>query len=152
FLSRGIPQKSGGEPAEALVLIGATLAQLNGDDPAATQEIDADASAQPVFVNQSDAPAIVPPPGIAGAPERGGQLTADVTDDVFALITLTAECPDNPAFGFVDAEGNAKTPWPVYHVRFKSRSSIWTYVDKATGAVKPPEGTPLPLTHFGNTD
>jgi hypothetical protein len=78
FLSRGIPPQSGGEQAESLVLSGAALAQFTGDDPAPTQQIDANASAQPVYVNQSDTPIIVPPPGVTGAPTRGVQLSDDV--------------------------------------------------------------------------
>lgn len=150
FLSGGIPPQSGGEPAEALVLAGAALAQLTGDDPAPIQQIDADANNQPIFVNQADAPVIAPPAGVVGAPPRGVELTDDVTDDVFALITLTAVPAGNAAFSFVDGAGAAKTPWPVYQVRFKNRSTIWTYLNKQTGAVNSTEAAPLPLTYFGN--
>ena len=149
FLSAGIPAQSGGEPAEALVLSGAALAQFTGDDPAPTQQIDANANNQPVFVNQGDAPVIVPPPGVTGAPPRGVELTDDVTDDVFALITLTAVA-GNAAFSFVDGAGAAITPSPVYQVRFKNRSTLWTYLNTQTGAVKSTEAAPLPLTYFGN--
>jgi hypothetical protein len=149
FLSAGIPPKSGGEPAEALVLAGAALAQFTGDDPAPTQQIDADANNQPVFVNQADVRVIVPPAGVVGAPPRGVELTDDVTDDAFAVITLTAVPAGNTAFNFVDGAGAAKTPWPVYQVRFKNRSTIWTYLNKQTGAVKSTEAAPLPLTYFG---
>lgn len=149
FLSAGIPPQAGGEPAEALVLSGAALAQFTGDDPAPTQQIDANANNEPVFVNQGDAPVIVPPPGVTGAPARGVELTDDVTDDVFALITLTARA-GNAAFSFVDGAGAALTPSPVYQIRFKNRSTLWTYLDKQTGAVKSTEAAPLPLTYFGN--
>lgn len=149
FLSAGIPPKSGGEPAEALVLAGAALAQFTGDDPAPTQQIDANANNQPVFVNQADAPVIVPPAGVTGAPPRGVELTNDVTDDVFALITLTARA-GNAAFSFVDGAGAAITPAPVYQARFKNRSTFWTYLNTQTGAVKSTEAAPLPLTYFGN--
>lgn len=149
FLSAGIPPQAGGEPAEALVLSGAALAQFTGDDPAPTQQIDANANNEPVFVNQGDAPVIVPPPGVTGAPARGVELTDDVTDNVFALIALTAVA-GNAAFSFVDGAGAALTPSPVYQVRFKNRSTLWTYLDKQTGAVKSTEAAPLPLTYFGN--
>lgn len=150
FLSAGIPPKSGGEPAEALVLAGAALAQMTGDDPAPIQQIDADANNQPIFVNQADAPVIVPPAGVVGAPPRGVELTDDVTDDVFAVIALTAAPTGNANFSFVDGAGAAKTPWPVYQVRFKNRSTLWTYLNKQTGAVNSTEPAPLPLTYFGN--
>ena len=48
------------------------------------------------------------------------------------------------------ARARAKTPSPVYQVRFKNRSTVWTYLDKQTGAVTSTEADPLPLTHFGN--
>jgi hypothetical protein len=150
FLSRGIPPQNGGEQAEALVLSGAALAQFTGDDPSPTQQIDANASAQPVYVNQSDAPIIVPPSGVTGAPTRGVQLSDDVTDNVFALITLTAVRAGNAAFSFVDGAGAAKTPSPVYQVRFKNRSTLWIYLNKQTGVVTSTEAAPLPLTYFGN--
>ena len=150
FLSAGIPAQSGGEPAEALVLAGAALAQFTGDDPAPTQQINSDANNQPVFVNQADAPVIVPPAGVTGAPPSGVELTDDVTYNVFALITFTAVNAGNAAFSFIDGAGAAKTPSPVYQVRFKNRSTFWTYLDKQTGAVKSTEAAPLPLTYFGN--
>jgi hypothetical protein len=150
FLSRGIPPRRGGEQAEALVLSGAALAQFTGDDPAPTQQIDANASAQPVYVNQSDVPVIVAPPGVTGAPPRGVQLSDNVTADVFALITLTAVRAGKAAFSFVDGAGAAKMPSPVYQVRIKNRSTVWTYLDKRTGAVTSTEAAPLPLTYFGN--
>ena len=39
---------------------------------------------------------------------------------------------------------------PVYQVRFKNRSTVWTYLNNATGAVLSTEANPLPLTYFGN--
>jgi hypothetical protein len=73
-----------------------------------------------------------------------------VPDDVFALISLTAVRGGNGAFSFVDGAGAAKAPYPVFDVRFKNRSTLWTYLDKQTGAVSATEAAPLPLTHFGN--
>lgn len=151
FLSRDYPLPSAGDQVEAFVLSGAALAQLTSDNPAATtQQLGASAASLPVFVNQGDAPAIAPPAGVTGAPARGVQLSDDVPDDVFALINLTAVRGDNDAFSFVDGTGAAKTAAPVYQVRFKNRSTLWTYLDKQTGAVKATEAQPLPLTYFGN--
>lgn len=151
FLSRDYPGASATDQVEALVLSGAALLQLIGDNPAAaTQQLAAVAATLPVYVNQSDAPDIVPPAGVAGAPARGVQLSDEVSDDVFALIQLTAVRGDNDAFSFVDGAGSAKAPGPLYQVRFKNRSTVWTYLDKQTGAIHSTEPQPLPLTYFGN--
>ncbi len=101
-------------------------------------------------MHQADAPVIVPPAGLVGAPARGVRLSADVTDDVFALIRLQAVRADNDAFSFVDGAGALKDPAPVYEVRFKNRSTLWTYRSKTTGGVDSTEANPLPLTFFGN--
>ena len=77
-------------------------------------------------------------------------MSDEIADDVFALITLTAVHPGNAAFSFVDGAGAAKTPSPVYQVRFKNRSTLWTYLNKQTGTVASTEAAPLPLTYFGN--
>ena len=151
FLSRDYPAQNPADQVEALILSGAALLQLTSDNPGATtQQLDADASHAPVFVNQGDAPVITPPAGVTGAPARGVQLSNDVADDVFALINLTAVRGDNDAFSFVDGTGAAKTPAPVYQARFKNRSTLWTYLDKQTGAVSATEPEPLPLSYFGN--
>src|SRR5262249_37407176 len=105
----------------------------------------------PVFMHQGDAPAIVPPAGLAGAPARGVRLSAEITDDVYALIRLTAVRGDNGAFSFVDGAGAPKGPAPLYQVLFRDRSTIWTYMDKKTGAVNSASPNPLPLTFFGNS-
>jgi hypothetical protein len=151
FLSRDYPGPSASDQVEALVLSGAALSQLTSDNPGATtQQLGANAANMPVFVNQNDAPAITPPAGVTGAPARGVQLSDDVADDVFALINLTAVRGNNDAFSFVDGTGAAKVPPPVYQVRFKNRSTLWTYLDKQTGGVNATEAQPLPLTYFGN--
>src|SRR5258705_9907183 len=78
FLSREIPSPGAGDQVESLVLSGNALLQLTSDNPGATtQQLAAQAADLPVFVHQADAPAIVPPAGFAGAPARGGQLSAD---------------------------------------------------------------------------
>jgi hypothetical protein len=151
FLSREIPAAAADDQVESLVRSGNALLQLTSDNPAATtQTIGVQASDLPVFVHQADAPDIVPPAGLVGAPARGVQLSADIEDDAFAIISLTAVRADNDDFSFVDAAGAAKATPPVYQVRFKNRSTVWTYLDKATRAPNSTEANPLPLTFFGN--
>jgi|SRR5215472_4667495 len=151
FLSREIPAQTAGDQVESLVISAAALLQLTSDSPgASTQQLAAQASDLPIFVHQADAPVIVPPAGLVGAPARGITLSADVSDDVFALISLTAVRGDNDAFSFVDGGGAPKALAPVYHVRFKNRSTVWAYMNKTTGAVDSVNAGPLPLTYFGN--
>ncbi len=151
YLSMEIPPPAASDAVEAMVLSGPALMQLTSDNPGATtQQLAAQATDFPVFVHQGDAPAIVPPPGLAGTPPRGVRLTADITDGVFVLIRLTAVRGDNDAFSYVDGGGKPKAQPPVYQVRFKNRSTIWTYLDKTTGAVNSTSPNPLPLTFFGN--
>jgi hypothetical protein len=151
FLSREIPAQDAGDPIESLVLGGSALLQLTSDGPGASvQQIAAQSTDLPVFVHQADAPLIVAPAGLVDAPARGVRLSADVPDDVFALISLQAVRADNAAFSFVDAAGAPKASAPVYEVHFRNRSTLWTYLDKTTGAVESTEANPLPLTFFGN--
>lgn len=151
FLSREYPAPSAGDVVEALVLSGGALLQLTGDNPgASTQQLGVSAADLPVYVHQDDAPAIVPPAGVVGAPPRGVQLTDDVPDEVFALIVLAAVRGDDDAYSFVDAAGAPRTTPPVYEMRLKNRSTFWTYLDKQTGTVGATEPQPLPLTYFGN--
>jgi hypothetical protein len=151
FLSREIPAPSASDQIESLVLSGGALLQLTGDGPGATtQQLGALATNLPVYVHQADAPVITPPAGLTGAPARGVMLSTDVSDDLFALVSLTAVRADNDAFSFVDATGAPKAAPPVYQVRFKNRSTVWTYRDKQTGALASTEPSPLPLTYFGN--
>lgn len=151
FLSRDYPAPSIGDTVEALVLSGDALLQLTSDNPSATtQQLSASVADLPVYVHQGDAPAIAPPAGVMGAPARGVQLTDDVPNDIFALITLTAVRSDDDAFSFIDGTGAPKSPTIVYEVRFKNRSTYWTYLDKRTGVIGATEPQPLPLTFFGN--
>jgi len=151
FLSSEIPAQGGADQVESLVLAGGALLQLTSDGPSATtQQLGAQATDLPAYVHQADAPAIVPPPGLSGAPARGVRLSADLTDDVFALLRLTAVNANDDAFSFVDAAGAAKNPHTVYQVRFKNRSTVWKYLNARTGAVSATEPNPLPLTYFGN--
>jgi len=151
FLSREPPPLTGNDKIESLLLSGSALVQLISDDQnILPQQLSADAGDYPVFLHQGDVPAIVPPEGLSGVPERGIRLTNDITDEVVALLSLTALCPSNNAFSFVDVNGSCKTVPPAYQVRFKSRSTFWSYLDKTTGAVDSIETSPLPLTNFGN--
>jgi hypothetical protein len=151
FLSREIAAPGPNDQVESLVLSGTALAQLTSDGPGATMQVLATlAGDYPVFVHQGDAPLITPTMGVVGAPERGVRLLADVTDDVFALISLTAVRADDDSFSFIDGAGAAKEPAPVYQVRFKNRSTFWSYLDERTGVLNSTEAEPLPLTFFGN--
>ena len=151
FLSKEIPALAANDQVESLVLSGDALLQLTGDQPGAdTQQLSATASDLPVFVHQGDVPAIVPPTGLVGTPERGVMLSEDVTDNVFALIRLSAVRTDDEGFSLIDVDGHAKATPPVFQVRFKNRSTTWRYLKKSTGALDSPESKPLPLTHFGN--
>ncbi|SHM16652.1 hypothetical protein [Rhodanobacter sp. OK091] len=151
FLSRDYPAPAASDAVEAMVLSAGALLQLTSDNPGATtQQLAASATDLPVFLHQGDVPAIVPPAGVVGAPARGVQLSDDVPDNVFALITLTAVRASDDDFSFVDGTGAPKTPATVYEVRLKNRSTWWTYLDKQTGAPGAPETQPLPLTFFGN--
>lgn len=151
FLSREYPVVAPDDQVESLVAAGGALLQLTGDQPGAgTRQIAADVTTVPVFLNQADAPAIVPPPGLTGAPARGVELTGDLPDDLFALVRLNAVRGDDADFSFVDGSGNPKTPHPVYQVRFRNRSTTWRYLHNTTGILDAQEPVPLPLTFFGN--
>lgn len=151
FLSREFPALAGGDQAESLVASGGALLQLTSDQPgAATAQIGPTASDLPVFVHQGDAPAIVPPPGLTGAPARGIELTDDLPDDLFALLRLNAVRADDADFSYLDGAGSPKAVHPVYQVRLKNRSTTWRYIRSATGVTASQEPSPLPLTFFGN--
>ncbi len=151
FLSREIPFLAPDDQVESLVLSGSLLLQLTSDQPGATtQQVSSTATNLPVFVHQADAPVIVPPSGLVGAPVRGIRLTDDVAGDVFALIRISALRGDDPDFSCIDSSGHAKPTSPVFQVRFKNRSTIWQYYDKRNGTLTSAEPIPLPLTYFGN--
>jgi hypothetical protein len=151
FLSKEIPGLTANDQVEALVLSGNALVQLTGDQPGAgIQQLHALATALPIFVHQGDAPTIVPPSGLVGVPARGVMLSNDITDDVFALLRLSAVRADDGDFSCIDDSGHAKTAHPVFQVRFKNRSTIWQYLNKSTEVVNDTEPDPLPLTYFGN--
>lgn len=150
YLSREFPTLAADDQVESLVLAGGALMQLTSDQPAAvTQQINAQASASPVFVHQGDIPETVTPAGVAGAPRRGILLTEDIPDDVFCLLRLSATHPSDADFSFIDGSGRVKSPHPVFQIRLKNRSTRRSYIDNKTGASSS-EPSPLPLTRFGN--
>jgi hypothetical protein len=150
FLSSAYAALSGDDKIEALVAAGGGLSQLTNDPPNPTvQQLNASANTLPAFVHQNDVPVVEPPPGLAGAPERGLLLSADIPDTIFALIRLSPVRADDNAFSFTDG-GLPKTPHPVFQLRFKSRSTIRRYRNPRSGTVDFTESDPLPLTRFGN--
>ncbi|GFO54798.1 hypothetical protein GMSM_18050 [Geomonas sp. Red276] len=151
FLSQEFPPLAAGDPVESLVASLPALEQLTSDQPgAAVRQIAPDVSAVPVFLNQADIPAIVPPPGLTGAPPQGVLLGDELPDDLFALVRLTAVRTGDQDFSFVDNAGHPKADHPVFEVRLKNRSTTWKYLNKNTGAVISQSAAPLPLTFFGN--
>jgi hypothetical protein len=156
FLSREIPAIDTSDQVESLVRSGNVLSQLTGDYPPAPgipqlQQLSDSANEFPVFVHQGDAPVIVPPAGLVGAPARGITLSDDIADEVAALIRLSPIRENDGDFSFVDGNGQAKTTGPVFQIRFKNRLTTWQYINKSTGALDiTSPTTPLPLTYFGN--
>lgn len=152
FLSRDVPALAADDKVESLFRSGTgALMQLNGDQPGADSHQLAPATAGfPVFVNQGDIPAIAAPPGVTGVPARGIALTGDIPDNVFALIRIHATRPDDPDFNIIDGTGHARAAGPVFHVRFKNRSTVWKYFNKNTSSLLATESQPLPLTRWGN--
>lgn len=103
----------------------------------------------PVFVNQEDIPAIVPPAGVLGAPAKGILVTKEIPDDVYALIRIhTIHSTDN-LFSCTTA-GLPKVIPPVFQVRFKNRISNWQYKSKINPAISTGDLGALPITFFGN--
>ncbi|QDA61602.1 hypothetical protein [Hymenobacter jejuensis] len=150
FLSQEIPALSPTDRVESLVRAGAALEQLTSDQPGAnTQQLSAQATDMPVFVNQADVPAIVPPPGLTGAPARGIRLTNGIPDNVFALVQIAAVKPGDLEYSCTSG-GLAKPDYPVFQVRFRNRATFWQYFNRSTGAPVSAEPTALPLTVFGN--
>jgi hypothetical protein len=150
YLSKEIPAPASTDKTEFLNIKGGALVQLTSDQPGGiSQQINAAASGMPVFVHQNDTPVLVPPAGLAGTPEKGILLTDEITDSVFAMINITATNPGNPDFSCTSA-GIVKVLYPVFQIRFKSRSAFWKYLNKNTGAAVSESSTPLPFTAAGN--
>jgi hypothetical protein len=139
-----------GDRVEELVASGGRLRQLTSDQPGATEQELGAAADLPVYVHQGDAPPIVAPPGVVGAPARGVELTDDVPDDVLLVIRLSARRPDDDDFSLVDALGRPRAQGPVFEVHLKNRATTWRYRRAGDGSVLSTEAQPLPLTYFGN--
>ncbi len=150
FLSKEIPAAAANDKVEFLNITAGALVQLSSDQPGAnTQQINAAALSMPVFVNQNDTPAIIPPAGLTGTPAKGIKLTTEIPDNVFGLISISATNPIDPDYSCTNA-GMAKAAFPVFQVRFKNRSAFWKYLNKNTGAEVSESSAPLPFTASGN--
>lgn len=150
FLSKPIPTLAPDDKVESLVLSGSALLQLTSDQPGATtQQLHVQANSMPVFVHQGDVPAVVPPAGLVGAPDRGVLLSGDIPDNTFALVRIAAQKPGDADYSCTENK-RAKEICPVFQIRFKNRSTIWKYYNKNTGAPVSTQPAPLPLTNYGN--
>lgn len=150
FLSKEIPGIAAGDLVESLILDSSDVYQLTSDQPGALQQKIDKAIDLPVFVHQDDVPVLMPPPGLAGVPERGIMLTDDIPDKLFALIRLSAVRNNDSDFSFIDGTGYAKSVPPIFQIHFKNRSTYWHYCDKNSQTSIDIELNPLPLTFFGN--
>ena len=155
FLSSEIPALSLEDQVESLFIENTFLYQLTSDqldDETGKQQLGRPADKAvdfPVFFNQADLPLLTPPEDIEEElPARGIMLTEDIPDNVFALIRCFAVNPLDDDFSFIDNEGKVKSTHPVYHIRVKSRSTWWKYIDRDNSATL--SDNPLPLTYFGN--
>jgi hypothetical protein len=165
FLSKATPSYAGAVkyPAESLVgsLFQATVDKPAAAPPSSGWQLIANAAKHPIYVHQDDMQTIVPPPGLVGAPQKGIELTADIPDDIFALVRIKTLLPTN-AFSLLRTTNpvNPLQPTelrkPVFEIRFKNRSTIWKYYDRRKGKSDTPDNSvftepnPLPLTFFGN--
>ncbi len=156
FLSSKYLVRSANDTVESLVIVGGALMQLTSDAPNPNaQQINPKATNLPAFIHQGDIPAIVPPVGLLGVPERGIELAEDRPSDIFALVRLAPVRDDDKDFSLVGDDGMAKAAFPIFQLRFRNRSTYWLYFDKAEG--KPngkidlkKAGPVLPLTFYGN--
>lgn len=150
FLSKEIPGLTATDQVESIIISGNALFQLTGSQPGAnTQQLNASAVSMPVFHHQQDAPVIIPPPGMVGAPARGIELTPEISDNVFGIIEISAVKPGDADYSCTSG-GTAKESYPVFQIRFKNRSVIWKYLRKSNGSAVSESPAPLPLTYSGN--
>lgn len=150
FLSKEIPLLAATDQVEYLVISGSALLQLTGSQPGATtQQLNANAQLAPVYNHQDDAPLIVPPTGLTGAPERGVELSNEIPNNVFGIINIAAVKPGDAEYSCTTG-GLAKETHPVFQIRFRNRSLTWTYLNKNNGNPISESATPLPLTFSGN--
>jgi hypothetical protein len=155
FLSQEIQSLVAADKVESLFKTGNILKQLISDLHSETQDLVANADDFPAFANQRDAPDIVPPSGLSGTPLRGIELTNDLPNDIFALIRIQS-LPAVSEFKLLK-ELDAPNPLhlmdfqePVFEIRFRNRSTIRKYYNKATKVPGVIEPHPLPLTFYGN--
>lgn len=153
FLSQEFPADAG-DGVEALVRSGATLRQLTTDPPNPASRSLGTAASHPVYVNQGDVPAITPPPGSTGAPDRGIELSSDTPPEVVLVIRLSPRRPAPPQpgderFAFAKPDGSVRTPPRVFEVHLRNRATVWRY-HRRDGSTTTQPGDPLPLTYAGN--
>lgn len=149
FLSKEIPPADPAGKVEFLSVSSGVVSQLNSDNPGGTSQVIGPATDLPVFVNQADINSIIVPAGLTGVPARGIQLKNDIPDTVFGIIEISAVHPTDTSFSFI-AAGLAKTPHPVYEIRFRNRMAYRRYLNKTNGTLNSETSDPLPLSFRGN--
>ncbi len=122
FLSREQTSDAAGDPVLSVARSEAGRAEVRCEDAGVAPRYGASEDDAPVFLHHGDVPAIMPPPGLTGVPERGVRLSNDIADDVFIYVSLTATRASDDAFSFVNSNGSPKAAFPVYQVRFRNRS------------------------------
>lgn len=138
------------DTVEALVRSGASLKQLLTDSPGAdTQVLNADFQTAPLYVHQADSPLITPPSGMTGHPRRGIELTAEIPDQVFAVISITVVKAGDAEYTCTTSH-KPKANGPVFQVKLKNRSTFRKYINKKTGTTEFVESEALPMTFRGN--
>lgn len=156
FLSKPIPAYAASTVYKAESLVGSLYQALkdlptSSAPPSAGWQAVANSAGQPVFVHQDDVPVLVPPAGLTGVPKRGIELTNDLPDDLFALIRIKTLLPaSNFSLLKISPPPQVVLREPVFEIRFKTRLSVWKYIDKTTKVAVPNSGGLYPLTHFGN--
>ena len=149
FLSSEYPVGAG-DRIEDLVLFGNRLRQLTSDQPGATFQDLGPVADLPVYLHQGDVPVVGPPQGVVGAPARGIQLSAEMPEQVFAIVRLSPSRADDDDFSFVDGSGHPRPTAPIFEIHLKNRATTWRYLKKGDTSVINDEPQPLPLTYFGN--
>jgi hypothetical protein len=153
FLSCEIEPLEPGDPVESLFEQDGSLCQLTADYSGGPKApvlavLDVDLLNMPSFFNQHDIPAIDAPDGLADVPAKGIALTADIPDNIFALIRIAAKRPGDDDFSLTDDSGYAKAVCPVFQLRFRNRLTWWKRIDQ--NQTESLSATPLPLTCYGN--
>ncbi|WP_431065894.1 hypothetical protein [Methylotuvimicrobium sp.] len=150
FLSKEFPAVANDDLVEAMGLSGNSLTQLIADQSGdRLHTITDQAGLWPVYVHQGDVP-VLEVPEMEGAIFRGIALDSSLPKDVFALILLHAERPDDGRFSLIDSQGRVRQAAPSFHVRLKNRSTFWQYLNQDNGSLEFETAEPLPSTYFGN--